>query len=414
MESSYLIVLIILNLLLVIFSALFSASETAYASVSKAKLEENLKTESIVKRSILHKFYNFSQTFTVILICNNIVNIGLSIVLSTLLGAFITYESLRLIVSILVTTPIIVLFGELFPKLIARKHPIKFLRFSWIIIAVFYYLFYPITFVLAKIFKENAITNTEKELKKIIEQGKHEGVLEKEESDLAIKALDFDSIKTINCFTPIKDVVFVDYNMNLSEILDIFKESRFSRIPVRKKGKFIGILLIKDLFFLKDFQIDDYIIQVPFLSANDLLKNNYEKLKKSKSQFGFIKKTKKSENIIGIITLEDILETLVGPIYDEYDFRDGLEYYQISEDSIIVNNRTKITTINEQLEVNLESSFNTIDLWLEHHSKQKLIKSLKFKYEQNELNYDLYFKILDKSHNVLEIQITKKMKENDG
>ncbi|SYV91352.1 magnesium/cobalt efflux protein CorC, partial [Mesomycoplasma hyorhinis] len=177
--------------------------------------------------------------------------------------------------------------------------------------------------------------------------------------------MDFDSIKTINCFTRIKDVVFVEYDMSLEQILDIFKESRFSRIPVRKKGKFIGILLIKDLFFLKEFQIDDYIIDVPFLCANDLLKTNYEKLKKTKSQFGFItnNKNKNSQNIIGIITLEDILETLVGPIYDEYDYRDQLEYYQIFEDSIIVNNDTKVATVNEQLNINLESSFNTIEAW---------------------------------------------------
>ncbi|WP_215773240.1 CNNM domain-containing protein [Mesomycoplasma hyorhinis] len=413
MESSFIIVLFILTLFLVVFSALFSASETAYASVSKVKLEENLKAESIAKKSILHKFYNFSQTFTVILICNNIVNIGLSIVLSTLLGAFIINESLRLIVSILITTPIIVLLGELFPKLIARKFPIKFLKNTWLLIAIFYYFFYPIALVLAKIFKENSVTNTEIELKKIIEQGTYEGVLEKEESNLAIKALDFDSIKTINCFTRIKDVVFVEYDMSLEQILDIFKESRFSRIPVRKKGKFIGILLIKDLFFLKEFQIDDYIINVPFLCANDLLKTNYEKLKKTKSQFGFItnNKNKNSQNIIGIITLEDILETLVGPIYDEYDYRDQLEYYQIFEDSIIVNNDTKVATVNEQLNINLELSFNTIEAWLEHHSKQKLINNLKFTYEDPQENFQVTFKVLNKSHNVSEIQITKK---NEG
>ncbi|MBY7705409.1 hypothetical protein JIY74_35460, partial [Vibrio harveyi] len=92
-------------------------------------------------------------------------------------------------------------------------------------------------------------------------------------------------------------------------------------------------------------------------------KTNYEKLKKTKSQFGFItnNKNKNSQNIIGIITLEDILETLVGPIYDEYDYRDQLEYYQIFEDSIIVNNDTKVATVNEQLNINLESSFNTIE-----------------------------------------------------
>lgn len=201
--------------------------------------------------------------------------------------------------------------------------------------------------------------------------------------------------------------------MSLEQILDIFKESRFSRIPVRKKGKFIGILLIKDLFFLKEFQIDDYIIDVPFLCANDLLKTNYEKLKKTKSQFGFItnNKNKNSQNIIGIITLEDILETLVGPIYDEYDYRDQLEYYQIFEDSIIVNNDTKVATVNEQLNINLESSFNTIEAWLEHHSKQKLINNLKFTYEDPQENFQVTFKVLNKSHNVSEIQITRK---NEG
>ncbi|UWD34165.1 CNNM domain-containing protein [Mesomycoplasma molare] len=392
------IIYIFILIFLLILSAFFSASETAYSSVSRAKLEENLEDNKPFRKKIIIKRYEFfPSTLSTILIGNNIVNIAASILLSSLLTEFITDDNLEIVISTLIMTPLIVIFGEIIPKIFAQKYPVHFLKKNYLILSFFYYLFWPVTILISKIVKPNQITNTENELKQILNIGYKEGVLEKEESILAKNALDFDSIKVYKHFIRIKNTTFVSYDESLENIKKTFKNTGFSRIPVSKNNKFIGIILLKDIFYLeenKEFKIDDFIVEVPYISSNSLLKIALKKLKENKSQFAFITKNNDDKKVIGILTFEDILEELVGEIYDEHDFRDKLDIYEIEDSSkIIVNYSTEIEKINDILDIELDENFKTIGDFLVKISNKKL--TLKFKYSLN----NIYFKVVENKRN---------------
>ncbi|WP_341494819.1 CNNM domain-containing protein [Mesomycoplasma ovipneumoniae] len=402
----YFIALGIVLLFLFLISAIFSASETVFTATSRAKVDENISDSFWGKKQILKYYDNYEKTLTIILIWNNIVNIGISIIISALFSNLAINESLQILISIAATTPPLIIFGEIYPKIFGRKKPILFLKAFWFFITFFYYFLFPLAALMTKFVKKISVTNTENELKKIILQAHQEDVLEKDESDLAIRALEFDSFTTAKHFTKLEDVVFVKYEDSLESIKEVIIDSNFSRIPVWKDDNFVGILLSKDILHLDKFDINDHIIKTPLLLSTSLIKTNYEILKKSKSHLGFVVDSNKSQKIVGILTFEDILECLLGPIYDEYDYRDDLDFYQISPNQITTKAETSILTINKILAVNLPVNFKNLNQWLlSQSSKKKLVLGAKFYFDWP--TYKLEFEIIDKSANTIELKITK-------
>ncbi|MBN3534459.1 CNNM domain-containing protein [Mycoplasma procyoni] len=388
MDTVSYIVFSILLFILLILSALFSASETAFSSVTKAKIEENLDPKKTFAKKVIKKRYeSFSSTLSTILIGNNIVNIAASLLLSSILASLITDNVLEIIVSTAVMTPIIVIFGEIIPKVIARKRPLAFLKRTYLIIYFFYLLFWPLTFLISKFVKENQVTNTENELKQILDIGYKEGVLEKEESILARNALDFDSIKLQKHYVRLKNITYINHDDSLDKIQKKFIESGFSRLPIKKKKQFVGILLLKDVYHKtkEDFNIDELIVEVPYVSANSLLKIALKKMKENRTQFAFVTKNNDDKSVVGIITFEDVLEELVGEIYDEHDFRDELDLYEIEETKVIAKYSTKIEKINEVLKTEIPEDKEIIGKYLEELTNKKL--TLKFNYKEENLSF---------------------------
>ncbi|WP_033161286.1 CNNM domain-containing protein [[Mycoplasma] collis] len=398
------IVFSIIIFIFTILSALSSATETSFLSVNQAKIQDYFKDKNNFKKNkILEMNKKFSATLSTILLINNIVNIAATAVMSALIAIFSLDSNLEIIISTIIMTPIIVLIGEIIPKIIARKFPLAFLKNTWWIFYFFYYLFWPLTFLISKISKENPITNTESELRHIIDIASEEGVLEKEESILTKRALDFDSLKVSKHYTRLKKTVSINYKDDLEKIKNIFFETGFSRIPIEKNRKFLGIILLKDIFNLKndaEFDIDKFIVKVPTISSNSLLKNALIKLKEHQSQFAFVTKNNEDKNIIGVLTFEDIIEELVGEIYDEHDFRDENDIYIIDSNKIIVNFSTKIDKINKVLGIEIPVNKETIGKYLENVSNKKM--NLKFIYkEQNAI-----FKVIEnKKNKVIKLEV---------
>ncbi|MBG0730643.1 CNNM domain-containing protein [Mycoplasma sp. 'Moose RK'] len=406
MNLGYYLTLIFVLIFLFIISALFSASETVFTATSRAKVDENIADSFFGKKQILKYYDNYEKTLTIILIWNNIVNIGISIIISTLFASLAINESLQILVSIAATTPPLIILGEIYPKIFGRKKPILFLKIFWIFITFFYYFLYPIATLMTRFVKKINVTNTENELKKIILQGQREGVLEQDESDLAIRALDFDSFKTAKYFTKLKDLVYVNYEDSLESIKNVIIDNNFSRIPVRKEDHFVGILLSKDILHLDKFDINDYLIEVPFLLKSNLIKTNYEILKKSKSHLGFVVESNSNNKVIGILTFEDILECLFGPIYDEHDYRDDLDFYQINANQITTKGSTSISVINQALNIEIPLRFKDLSQWLTtQFPKKRLI--LGEKYHYNSPSYSLELEIIAKNRNIIEVKISK-------
>ncbi|MEA4115586.1 CNNM domain-containing protein [Mycoplasma sp. 744] len=403
-SNTFLIVTIILLIILIIASSMFSAAETAYTSLNLGKVETLISNKNNFTNKLIKKQYlAFNQVLVTILICNNIVNIASSAILSWILSITLGGTNLENYIALLSTavmTPIIVLFGEIIPKLIAKSHPIYTSKTLCYPLLFFYYLFWPFTYPISKIGKKIYITNTEEDLKNIIDVAQNEGVLETNESIMAQNALDLDSVKVKKHFVKLKDITFVEVDNNISRVLEVFAETNYSRLPVKnKENDFIGIILLKDIFTLQKGNISKYIKTVPTLSSNISLSKALEILRSNKVQMGFVTENNSSKEIIGLITIEDILEEIVGEIYDEYDEEEWEYLEEISLELYKANSKIKIKTIEKEIEVDLDLSKDeeklTLAKWLEKRTNKKISKSLN--YSVNGINFSKAKKTSSKS-----------------
>ncbi|MBN0970911.1 hemolysin family protein [Mycoplasma phocoeninasale] len=387
----------ILLLFLLVCSGIFSACETAYTALNRAKIntliEKKVRGAKLIEKQ--HNFFN--RTLGTVLIANNLVNISASTLLVYLLSLTTLSSGIATIVSTLVMTPIIVFLAEIIPKLIAKSQPEKTVRSFYWFIEMLYWIFFPITYPISKIGRKIYITNTEEEVKNLINIAQDEGVLDTNESAMAKNVLDLDSTKVLQHYIKLKNVDYISSKATMAEALKMFKQTNYSRIPVEKDGNLIGILLLKDIFFLKRGSIMNYVKMVPTLSANSILSVALEKLRQSRAQMAFVTENNNSGNVIGIITIEDILEEVVGEIYDEYD--DDEQIYEISLERCEAKGTVIMKTLWKQLELekilnyDLDENEKNLSLsaWLEIQMKRPLRKNSKFTFKDK-----LYFKVLEK------------------
>lgn len=381
--------------ILLIASGIFSASETAYTSLNVGKIETMVGNKEFGHKIIKKQHTFFNQTLSTILICNNIVNIAASALTSWLLSTYLgkKFESYNVLISTAVMTPIIVLFGEITPKLIAKSKPEATVKVFCYLLIILYYLFWPITYPISKIGKKIYITNTENDVKNIIDIAQNEGVLEANESIMAQNALDLDSTKVKKHYIRLKDVSIIDANANIQEAFEIFKDTNYSRIPVKKDENLIGILHLKDVFFLQKGKVINYFKTVPTISANASLSSALEKMRYQRAQMAFVTPNNNSSEIIGIITIEDIIEEIVGEIYDEFDDEELKDIFEISLEHFHVSASLTMKELIKKLEIELdleeEENELTLHKWLEKRLGHKLYKNTKYEYN------DVYFKVID-------------------
>ncbi|MCU4116979.1 hemolysin family protein [Mycoplasma zalophi] len=386
------ITLLIVLILLLITSAIISGSETAYTSLNLAKIENMLEKKEKGAKLIKKHYLSFNQTLSTILFVNNLVNIGSSALTSYILGIWIGANSQLIpIISTAILTPIIVVFSEIFPKLIAKSHTVGFLKFAVYFIHFWYILTYPITFFISKLGKKVLVTNSEEEIKSMLNIANDEGVLETKEAKLTQNALDLDSTKVLSHYIRLKDVSFIESSANIKEALNIFNETQYSRLPIRKNNKFIGIVLLKDIFLLKQGKVINYLKKIPNVTVNMSLSKALEKMRLNRSQMAFVTQNNTSDEVKGIITIEDILEELVGEIYDEYDTDE--EIYEISLEKSRANGDVDIKTLFKQLEIEIELSDEESDMelanWITLKNGHKLNKTEKFIYQE-----EISFKVI--------------------
>ncbi|WBP84227.1 CNNM domain-containing protein [Mycoplasmopsis edwardii] len=387
--------LLILLIFLFMLSAIYSGCETAYSSFSSVKIHEmkenNEKFASLIEKH--HKRYN--RILTTILIGNNLVNVVSSTLTAFLLGKMIVdNDELVIIISTAVVTPLLVIFGEITPKLIAKQYPKRYLQFFGWYIDLNYWIFWLLTWPISKISKKVYVTNSEEDLKSIINLAQEEGVLQTGESILAQKALDLDSTKVLSHYIRLKDVTSIRFKANIKEAHEIFKETNYSRLPIEQDGKLIGILLLKDIFHLQKGKIMNYMKQVPTVSANSILSSALEKMRTARAQMAFVTENNNSSEIIGIITIEDIIEEIIGEIYDEYDNEEKI--YEISLEKSRVEEDVIMWELFKQLEIetsHLEEGEEDMSLadWLtKKTNKNKLYKNMRFVLEN-----EIAFKVIE-------------------
>ncbi len=382
--------LIVLLCFLIILSSTFSAAETAYSSVNPAKVQQEINKNGKTGRLLKKHLNSFGWTLSTILIGNNLVNIGASVLISYILGHSFDNQVLSTVISIAVMTPIIVIFGEILPKLFARKYAYGYLVKIVFLMEILNWFFLPLTLPLKKLNISQGVTNTEDQIKQLLHIGKQEGVIEKRESTLAINALELDSRKVKNIFVKIKSVITIKSTATIKEAIKIFKKSGHTRIPLKHKGALIGILHLKDVLFNDGKTLLELCQEVPTISVNTILTVALEKLRYTRTHLAFVAPSNKSKSIVGIFTIEDIMEELVGEIYDEYD-KVG-KIMEVGLHKVIVGGNTKIKKLGERLNIDFEDTNKDtiVYKWLSNRINRHIKKGLKYTYKNK-----ITFKVIE-------------------
>ncbi len=323
---------IIILVILIMFSAFFSATETAFTSLNKTRLK--MMAEEGNKRASLafSLTEQYDKLLTTVLIGNNIVNIASTAIATVLFIGLLENQATGSTVSTVVMTVVVLIFGEITPKSIAKEKPeafamfaapfIKFLCYIFVVFIGFFSLWKKMLKAVFKLEANDTITG--EELINIVEEAEDSGGIDEEESDLIRSAISFSELIAEDILTPRVDVVAISKDEEESRIAEIFDESKFSRLPVYEEDidNIVGFLHIRDFSsskFSEDekFNIDELIKDTVFVAksmpVNDLLKL----LQQKKTHMAVV--TDEYGGTAGIVTLEDILEELVGEIWDEAD-----------------------------------------------------------------------------------------------
>lgn len=357
----------IVLLVLIILSAFFSSSETAFNCVNENKMksmadEGNKKAKRVLK--ILDKY---SKLLSGILIGNNVVNIAASSLATTL--AYKTGYSWAVSVATGALTLIILLLGEIVPKQWAKIKADKIVLFYSGFFAVYLIILTPVIFLVDKLslvimwilrIKANDEDNsmTEGELRTILDASHEDGVIEEEEKDMIINLFDLGDSKARDIMIPRIDMVMVSKAASYREIMSIFRENMYTRIPVYKETKenVVGIINMKDFLFVKNpdnFKIDNFLREPYYTYEN---KNTSELLAEMRSSANNIAIVlNEYGDTEGMITLEDLLEEIVGEIRDEYDSDEEELIRKISETEYVVPGNLKLDDINDSLDTEFES-----------------------------------------------------------
>ena len=325
--------------LLIAMSAFFSATETAFSSVNRIRLKNYAANGNKRAKKALEIAENFDKALTAILIGNNVVNIA-----SASLGTIAFTEMLGpsgVGISTAVMTVVVLIFGEILPKSLAKENAEKFalavthfLNFLMIILTPFVFFFSLLKNGVVKLVgaKNDAPTVTEDELKYIINEIEDQGVLEEQESDLVRSALEFDEITVERILIPRVNICAVNKDESIEKIRDIFLSEKFSRLPVydRTVDNIVGIIHEKDFYSLLikgGTSLDGIITEVPFIPQTKRISEVLHEMQRKKVHLAVV--LDEYGGTLGIVTMEDIIEELVGEIYDEND--------EIIQDVIKVN-----------------------------------------------------------------------------
>ncbi|AGI48048.1 Hemolysins-related protein containing CBS domains [Thermoplasmatales archaeon BRNA1] len=327
------IVLIFLMVVLLALSAFFSATETAYSSMSRTRLKsmdpdgENRKVQRALANS-----EDFDRFLTTILVGNNIVNIASSTICTAILSEVFGPEWGVIYATVLMITVLLVV-GEITPKTFAKKNAERFsIRVSgtvhWVmvILSPITWVFLKLTHGVSRVAGADGVeepTITEDELAVMIDEIQQEGTLEKSESELIKSAMEFDDKRVEEICTPRVDMTAVPVTIDMESMKEVFAETQYSRIPVYEGtiDRVIGAVFLKDFFSKyaagKKFRVTDIIRPVKFVPASTMLSTVLNDLQKAKLHLAIV--LDDYGGTVGMVTMEDVLEELVGEIYDEGD-----------------------------------------------------------------------------------------------
>ena len=433
---SQLIVLIILILL----NAYFAASEIAFISLNDAKIEKQAK-EGNKKAKQIEKMLKEPSKFLAT------IQIGITLagflssafasetfadMLAPMLNNLIptisvgVWKSISIIIITIILSFFTLVFGELVPKRLAMKHyekiafaTIGVIRGISIVTAPFVKLLTVVTNGISKIFgvgENEEETVTEEERKMMVNQGEEKGTIKEEEKELINNVFEFNDITVSEIMRHRKDIFAVDISISTEELLDELskEEYRYSRIPVYDEtiDEIKGILYVKDVLKninKKSFKVKNVVKEAYFISQNRLINEVFKELQKNKMQIAII--VDEYGGTAGLVTMEDILEELVGDIYDEYD-KEEKEYEKIDDNTYMLAGSLPIYDVNKLLDADIpEGDYDTISGFLQEElgripedEEKPVVETKKVTYKIEEYEDKRILKVKACKNNILETE----------
>ena len=363
---------LILLMILLSFSALFSASETALMSLSKIRVRHMVENKVRGSKRVSKLIDDPNRLLSGILIGNNIVNIGASALATKLAIEFFGTAGVGIATAVM--TVLVLIFGEITPKSIAANNGEKVsLRVSGLI-ALIVKLLSPVIIVFTFItnFIIKALSDkdnskkpliTEEELKTMVDVSHEEGILELKEKQMIQNVFEFNSLKVRDVMTKRQDIAAVNIEYTYDQIKAVFIKEQFSRIPVYREDidNIVGMLYVKDLFYYddrKDFRIEKYIRDVYFTYENKPITQLFSHMQVNKLSMAVV--LNEYGGTEGIVTTEDLVEEIIGDIVDEYDeHMKNIE--KVSDTEFLVKGITRLDEINKAAGTSLQSKqFDTV------------------------------------------------------
>lgn len=362
---------------LLLLSGYFSASETAITSVNKVRLRNQAEQNNVKAIRSLKMAENFDQSLSTILIGNNIVNIAMATIATKIATDLYGSNGSTLLITTIVITVLVLVFGEILPKSLAKQYAEKYLLAISATLGAVMKIFYPITWLFVQLklginklmgAKAEEPSVTDEDVKALVEIGEEEGTFHTQERELLHNAIEFDDIVVKDILTPRPDVISVSIGTPIDEIKDVFINEKYSRVPVYDGSidNIIGIISHRD-FFTKyvqepSFSLDEIIRKPHFVIGSVKISHLLKELQKSKVHLAVV--LDEYGGTAGIISIEDILEEIVGEIWDEHDENEQL--IEVLEDGKLrLDGRISVEEFCESINVTIpDTSSNTLGGWI--------------------------------------------------
>ena len=317
--------------LLILLSAFFSGTETAFTSFNKTRMKTLAADGDKKAKRVLDIDERYENFLSAMLVGNNIVNIAASTIATFVFRDFIRgNESLSATVSTIVMTVAVLLFGEITPKILCRDNAEKYTMATAGVVRAVMVLLSPLTFVFSLWRKllskmshaDEEASITEDEILTMVEEATNEGGIDEGESDLIRSAIEFNDLEVATILTPRVDIIAVEKETPVEEIRELFRESGFSRLPVYDDtiDNIIGVIHEKDfnaVYYDGGKDISGVIHEVPFVTEGMKISKLLGEFQEAKTHMAIV--VDEFGGTEGIVTMEDVLESLVGEIWDEHD-----------------------------------------------------------------------------------------------
>ena len=373
--DSHSIGLIIALIVLVALSAFFSATETAYMSLNRVRIKNMANDGDRRARRVMKLLDSYDRLLATVLIGNNIVNIASASIATVLFVGF--FKSNGATVSTVVMTVVVLIFGEITPKSLAKEAADSFVLKVSGPVTVLNTLFFPLSFLLIHlkgavsrlIRVEKSSGMTEDELLTLVDEAEQDGGIDSGEKELFHNVIEFTDLDAGDILTPRIDVVAIDMEETPKALQELFEETGFSRIPVYRDtiDNIVGVVNEKDFHrHLRDTEntIESILQPALFIPASVKISELLKRLQQEKVHIAVV--VDEFGGTEGIVTIEDIVEELVGEIWDEHDTV-AAEIREIGKDTFAVPAATELSEFFERFGVEEETEVSTVNGWVTAH-----------------------------------------------